>query len=327
MPSSYTPSLKLVLPVTGELTGTWGDVTNQGLTELVDAAIAGTASITMTDANYTLSTLDGQADEARKMFVVAAGTLTAARNIICPAVSKLYFVANVTTGGFPVTFKTSSGSGISIPNGSAMVLYCNGTNVFDAITNFNSLNISGALGVSGDSSFNSTGALKVPTGTTAQRPVGADGKIRFNSSTTKFEGYNGTSWGQLGGGATGGGANQVFIENDQVVTQNYTVPSNKNAMSTGPLLIEVIEVTGRIDDGASNAGTILTVTAVTTGALYVGAVISGTGVTAGTTVTALGTGTGGTGTYTVSASQLVSSTAISSPVVVTISSGARWVIL
>ena len=131
----------------------------------------------------------------------------------------------------------------------------------------------------------------------------------------------------MGGGATGGGANQVFIENDQVVTQNYTIPANKNAMSTGPLTIEVIEVTGRIDDGASNAGTILTVTAVTTGALYVGAVISGTGVTAGTTVTALGTGTGGTGTYTVSASQLVTSTTISSPVVVTVSSGARWVIL
>jgi hypothetical protein len=319
MPSSYTPSLKLVLPVTGELTGTWGDVTNQGLTELVDAAIAGTASITMTDANYTLSTLDGQADEARKMFVVASGTLTAdTRNIICPAVSKLYFVANVTTGDFPVTFKTSSGTGVSIPNGSAMVLYCNGTDVFDAITNFNALNI-GVLDVESD--------LTIPVGTTAERPAGADGKIRFNTTTTKFEGYNGTSWGQLGGGATGGGANQVFIENDQVVTQNYTIPSNKNAMSTGPLLIEVIEVTGRIDDGASNAGTILTVTAVTTGALYVGAVISGTGVTAGTTVTAFGTGTGGVGTYTVSASQLVTSTTISSPVVVTVSSGARWVVL
>jgi hypothetical protein len=252
------------------------------------------------------------------MFVVATGALTAARNIICPTASKLYFVANVTTGGFPVTFKTSSGTAVSIPNGSAMVLYCNGTNVFDAITNFNALNI-GVLDVDSD--------LTIPVGTTAERPVGADGKIRFNTTTTKFEGYNGIDWGQLGGGATGGGANQVFIENDQVVTQNYTIPSNKNAMSTGPLLIEVIEVTGRIDDGGLNAGTILTVTAVTTGGLYIGAVISGTGVTAGTTVTAFGTGTGGTGTYTVSASQLVASTTIASPVVVTVSSGARWVVL
>jgi hypothetical protein len=53
----------------------------------------------------------------------------------------------------------------------------------------------------------------------------------------------------------------------------------------------------------SIAGTVLTVTAVTSGTLAVGAVLSGTGVTAGTTITALGNGTGGNGTYTVSISQ------------------------
>jgi hypothetical protein len=249
MPSSYTPSLRLVLPVTGELTGTWGDVANQGLTELVDASIAGTASITMSDANYTLSTADGTADEARKMFVVAAGALTAARNIICPTASKLYFVANNTTGGFAVTFKTSAGTGVSIPNGAAMVLYCNGTNVINAITHFNTLDVGalevagavdvgGALTVDSDSAFDSTGAVKIPVGTTAQRPAGADGKIRFNSDTDKFEGYDGTAWGQLGGGATGGGADQVFVENGQNVTTNYTIPATKNAMSTGPITVD-----------------------------------------------------------------------------------------
>jgi hypothetical protein len=248
MPSSYTPSLRLVLPVTGELTGTWGDVTNQGLTELVDASIAGTASITMADANYTLSTADGTADEARKMFVVATGALTAARNIICPTASKLYFVANTTTGGFAVTFKTSAGTGISIPNGEAMVLYCNGTNVVNAITNFNELDI-GVLTAYGDSSFTSTGAVKIPVGTTAQRPTGADGKIRFNSDTDKFEGYDGTAWGQLGGGATGGGSDQVFVENGQNVTTNYTIPGTKNAMSTGPITIDS-GVTVTISSGA-----------------------------------------------------------------------------
>jgi hypothetical protein len=60
----------------------------------------------------------------------------------------------------------------------------------------------------------------------------------------------------------------------------------------------------------SISGTTLTVSAVTSGTLVVGTGISGSGVTAGTTITALGTGTGGTGTYTVSASQTVSSTTI-----------------
>jgi hypothetical protein len=182
------------------------------------------------------------------MFVVATGALTAARNIICPTASKLYFVANTTTGGFAVTFKTSAGTGVSIPNGEAMVLYCNGTNVINAITNFNELDI-GVLTAYGDSSFTSTGAVKIPVGTTAQRPTGADGKIRFNSDTDKFEGYDGTAWGQLGGGATGGGTDQVFVENGQNVTTNYTIPGTKNAMSTGPITIDS-GVTVTISSGA-----------------------------------------------------------------------------
>lgn len=71
-------------------------------------------------------------------------------------------------------------------------------------------------------------------------------------------------------------------------------------------LAEGAVVTGSI------SGTTLTVSAVTNGTLDVGQTISGTGVTAGTTITALGTGTGGTGTYTVSVSQTVSSTTITS---------------
>ena len=69
-------------------------------------------------------------------------------------------------------------------------------------------------------------------------------------------------------------------------------------------------VTGGISNGSGSAGTTLNVTAVTSGTLAVGTYISGTGVTAGTYITALGTGTGGTGTYTVSASQLATSTTI-----------------
>lgn len=249
MPSSYTPSLRLVLPVTGELVGTWGDVANQGLTELVDAAVAGTAAVAMSDANYTLTVADGLTDESRKMFVVLTGSLTAQRNVVCPSVSKLYFVANNTSGGQSIVFKTNAGTGITVPNGEAMVLYCNGTNVINAITYFASLDVgtldvagaagvTGALTVGADSAFNSTGAVKISVGTTAQRPTGANGKIRYNSTTGKYEGYAGSDWGQLGGGATGGGADEVFIENGQTVTTSYSIPVGKNAMSTGPITVD-----------------------------------------------------------------------------------------
>jgi hypothetical protein len=63
------------------------------------------------------------------------------------------------------------------------------------------------------------------------------GYIRYNSSNNEFEGYNGTVWGQLGGGATGGGNDKVFVENSQTITTNYTITSGKNAMSTGDITI------------------------------------------------------------------------------------------
>lgn len=84
----------------------------------------------------------------------------------------------------------------------------------------------------------STGSLIPPVGNSAQRDASpATGYFRFNTSLNKFEGYNGSAWGAIGGGATGGGADEVFIENNQVVTQNYTVPTGRNAMSTGPVTI------------------------------------------------------------------------------------------
>lgn len=66
---------------------------------------------------------------------------------------------------------------------------------------------------------------------------------------------------------------------------------------------------GAVVTGAIS-GTTLTVSAVTSGVLYIGQVLSGSGVTSGTTITAFGTGSGGTGTYTVSTSQTASSTTI-----------------
>ena len=95
----------------------------------------------------------------------------------------------------------------------------------------------GTFTASNDSAFNSTGALKIPVGTTAQQPTGANGKIRYNTDISKYEGYSGSTWSSLGGGATGGGGDEIFIENGQTVTTSYSIPSGKNAMSTGAITI------------------------------------------------------------------------------------------
>lgn len=85
--------------------------------------------------------------------------------------------------------------------------------------------------------FVSTGAIKVPVGTTLDRPTPTAGQLRFNSDTNAFEGYNGTAWTAVGGGATGGGSDEIFIENGQTVTTNYTIPVGRNAMSTGAITV------------------------------------------------------------------------------------------
>jgi hypothetical protein len=80
--------------------------------------------------------------------------------------------------------------------------------------------------------------MLIPAGTTAQRPVSPNnGDMRYNTDTDQFEGYQGGAWGQLGGGATGGGGDEVFVENARVVTTNYTLSTGKSAESVGPITI------------------------------------------------------------------------------------------
>jgi len=86
--------------------------------------------------------------------------------------------------------------------------------------------------------FTGTGFMLIPKGTTAERPVSpVNGEIRYNTTTSQFEGYQGGAWGQLGGGATGGGGDEVFVENGVTVTTNYTLSTGKNAESVGPITI------------------------------------------------------------------------------------------
>lgn len=141
MPSTYTPRLRLTLPATGELINTWGGTVNTGITELVDVSIAGSATLSTwggAGVAYTLSNNNGVADEARSMFLLATGSPGENKNIICPAVTKLYVVRNSVSGGYSVTLKTAAGTGITVSNGNTQVLWCDGTNVVEATTEMTS---------------------------------------------------------------------------------------------------------------------------------------------------------------------------------------------
>ena len=140
---TYTNSLRLIQADTGSYTNTWGSVLNTSVIALTDQGVAGYTSIAMSDADYTLTSVNGASDQSRNAILVFTGTLSAAKNIFAPAVSKVYTIKNSTTGGFGITIKTtaSGSTGITIPNGSTITVWSDGTNFYESTNSFSSLTL------------------------------------------------------------------------------------------------------------------------------------------------------------------------------------------
>jgi hypothetical protein len=147
-----------------------------------------------------------------------------------------YISVPVTTNSFASPPVIGSGT----PNAATFTtLNVTGNAIFESTANFTDpVTFDSTVGIAGKLTLTATSAVKLNVGTTAQRPaVPVTGDVRYNSDTAKYEGYGASSWGQLGGGATGGGADQVFNLNGQTVTTNYTIPTGFNASTVGPLTI------------------------------------------------------------------------------------------
>jgi hypothetical protein len=134
MASTYSPSLKITLMGDGDQAGLWGQTTNTNLGTLVEQAITGVVTITMSNANYTLTSFNGVTDEARNAVLVVSGSNSAVRDVIPPVVEKLYTVVNNTSGGFAIRVIGVSGTGVSIPSGITKIVYCDGTNFIEAVS-------------------------------------------------------------------------------------------------------------------------------------------------------------------------------------------------
>jgi hypothetical protein len=178
MANTYSSSLRLIIQQDGTNQGTWGGYTNTNIATLLEQAVAGIGNITVSgSSNYTLTSTNGASDEARNAVLNITGTLTAAINVICPTAAKTYIVKNGTTGGYAITLKTSAGTGISVPNGSTMLLYCDGTNVVEGVTKINgtATNATTATNLAGGSA----GSIPYQTasGATSQLAAGTNGYI------------------------------------------------------------------------------------------------------------------------------------------------------
>lgn len=125
----------------------------------------------------------------------------------------------VQTIGYRIVPVSAGGTGVTTSTGSGSVV------------------LSASPTLSGTPTVSGTAALGLPVGTTGERPTASTGLIRFNTTLGGFEGYNGTAWTSVGGGATGGGSDQTFYLNGQTVNNSYSIPVGQNAGTFGPITV------------------------------------------------------------------------------------------
>ena len=152
MPSSYNNNLRLEMIANGEQSGTWGQTTNINLGTLIVDAITGKTSITSSSSPYTLSALNGVADESRAA-ALELNCTGANFIVIVPTVTKLYVVENVNATD-SVQVKTASGTGVTVPPLKTVLLRCDGTNVVEQLDQVvGNFGVGGNFSVAGNATF------------------------------------------------------------------------------------------------------------------------------------------------------------------------------
>ena len=142
MASTYSSNLKLQLMGTGDNAGAWGNVTNVNLGTALEESIVGSADVSFSSSDVTLSLTDDNATQpARNLRLNLTGTSGGARVLNVPAIEKLYIINNGLADA--CTVKVSGQTGVSVPAGKTMILYNNSTDVVNAIDNLAGLTVVG----------------------------------------------------------------------------------------------------------------------------------------------------------------------------------------
>ena len=170
MTTAYTSLLGFALPVTGELSGTWGDTVNNGITSLLDSAIAGTTTLSA-DSDVTLTTTQGSSNTAREAILLWTAGGSATRTITAPAQSKIYTVINASSGTQSIILAGAGPtSGVTIAKGESALCAWNGSD-FIKISNtagpgtFTNLTVTGNTSLGDADTDTITQAASYVTGT------------------------------------------------------------------------------------------------------------------------------------------------------------------
>jgi hypothetical protein len=266
----YTTNLGLALPTTGDLAGLWGYTVNDSITSLLDSAVAGTTTLSA-DADVTLTSTDGAANQARSAIInwTASGTVT--RNITAPANSKVYIVFNNTGSTQSIVIRgVGPTTGVTITAGDQAMVAWNGSD-FEKVGGGNAggsntqvqFNSGGAFAGSSGLTWNgttltatnlsaqslslTTTPLAIASGGTNSNATPTLGGVGYGTGTAHAY----TAAGTAGKVLTSNGAaaptwetvsppvvaSGALLTNVTTVSASYVVPSGTNAFSVGPITI------------------------------------------------------------------------------------------
>ena len=272
--AAETGQLQLVTPTQGTLPGAWGNTVNNGITEYVNIAIAGTLSfagdgaITLVNTVGNSSTTNFNSTTAQYMAIRVTGTLTTTKIITGPAYSKTYLVDNAATGG-TVTFKAPSQTGVSIAVGEKAIVFYNGTDYVKVASSagtgsvtsvagtgtVNGITLTGTVTTSGNLTLGGTlTGVNLASQVTGTLPI-ANGGTGTSSTTFVNAATNVTGLLPLANGGTGNSGG-VAVSTPLLQTTNFTIQE-----SGGKLVFKYGATTIASMDSSGNLITIANVTA------------------------------------------------------------------
>jgi hypothetical protein len=268
--STFSPSLRLTLITTGDQAGVWGTTTNTNLGTLIESAITGYTSVSVTSANQALTALDGAADQSRNMTLALTTTTGAAFSVYAPPAEKTYVIQNASAQAATIFNSTvlgnttAAGTGVVIPAGRTVTVWSDGVNFAFQNNHLPSLTLATDLAVAdggtGASSFTSGGLLRgngasAISVASAADIVGQIGTTAVTNATNAVNATNPASGGSFITSSNIGSQSVAFATN----STNSTFASNP---ASGGSFITSSNIGGQSVAYATNAGTAANVSSI-----------------------------------------------------------------